>query len=174
MRTTTPRRLLQLAVLALASAVLTPAGDAQTASPSPMTPPVSSPPAQVPDRHAVSATISGGSNAPADIPHHRHWFEEVMLQPGQTITVVLHFGANMVGESLSVEAPDGGEITVPPGKSQAVGTDRSMMFHYTAGTLPGRSRVIVHGFDALDMLNFWVADPNDPNNNGEAPAGGQQ
>ena len=87
-------------------------------------------------------------------------FQMVGLHLGEAVDIALDLPAVLLSSFATAQSLDGGTImsfSMNPGGG---GTLASIRFR--AGARPGLYRVVVPGLRGLGLLQFWVADPNNP------------
>ena len=113
---------------------------------------------------ALAATVDYGNDAIFQPAKHGTDFDQLGLDPGQTVNITVWFPIELAGEAMLVEAPDGGAAVFPEA-GLIVTSDGTVTFQFQAGDLPGACRLIVHQPDDTNTLNFWVIDLEHPENN---------
>ena len=90
-------------------------------------------------------------------------FRLVGLHLGETVDIALDLPVVLLSSSATAQSLDGGEIISFSVDKTGVRGVASIRFQ--AGNQPGLYRVFVPGLGASALLQFWVADPNNPNAN---------
>ncbi len=84
------------------------------------------------------------------------------VQPGDTVTVIVSFPLDDVGQTARIEPLDGGRVF---NSSGIVAADGTLNFTFQAPANPGQDRIALrHGSRTLRM-QFWVLDSANPQNN---------
>lgn len=112
---------------------------------------------------ALAATVDYGDDAVFQPPKHNTCFEQLGLQPQQLLTITVQFPVEFAGHAIIAEPLDGGILTLPE-EGLFVGSDGSVTFQFQASDSCGASRVAVHQADDLNFLQFWIVDPDHPEN----------
>lgn len=89
-------------------------------------------------------------------------FRLVGLYPGEIVDIALQFPAGLAN-SATAQSLDGGKL-ISFSKSP-LGVNGVASIRFQAGTEPGLYRVFVPGTSPPVLLQFWVADPNNPRAN---------
>lgn len=82
--------------------------------------------------------------------------EPVGLPLNQTAAITLKFPDNKKGESVTVGAPDGGEIT---GGNLSLSANGSVVFNFRATGTPGLYRILVELPTESHVLSFYAFAP---------------
>lgn len=90
-------------------------------------------------------------------------FRLVGLRGGEAVDVALQLPARLPNNSAMAQPLDGGKLISFSKSDIGVGGLASIRFQ--AGHQPGLYRVFVAGLGAPSLLQFWVADPNNPRAN---------
>lgn len=106
------------------------------------------------------ATDTGGVFSPRK---QNKAFERVGLKPGQLTTITLQFPSTMAAQTISAAALDGGAVTLS--NQGRIAADGSISMTYKAGTGVGLYRVLVNQGDTVQIVQFWVRDIANPQNN---------
>ena len=112
---------------------------------------------------AVSATIDYGDDNIFQPQKQNTDFDRYGLDPGQVVTLTVWFPVELAGQSMMVEPLDGGLASLQE-KEVFVGSDGSVSFQFTAGPFSGACRIAVHQPDDSNFLQFWIIDPDHPEN----------
>ena len=121
------------------------------------------PPAPIVSR-ALSASVDYGNDAVYQPAKTAPDFEQLGLDPWQTVTITVQFPAELAGQTLIAEPLDGGALTLPEG-GLVVGADGSVTFQFQAGDMVGTCRLAIHQPDDMNVLHFWIVDQQNPANN---------
>lgn len=114
----------------------------------------------------LQATITSASGAERHLPSHNYVVDRVGLGPNQMVTVTLQFPTDLSGKPVRVASLDGGEATADHRMEDLfVGEDGTLAFYFQAGSGPGLYRIMVHQEGDDYRLEFWVLDPDHPQNN---------
>lgn len=122
-------------------------------------------PSQTPAPLDATITVTPASLQPITATSHGGISDRIGLQPGQLITVMVQFaGAAKPGDVITVEPLDGGQIA---GLSNQfiVASDGTISFQFQACQDPGACQVSLHNGANEIGLQFWVLDPNNPDEN---------
>jgi hypothetical protein len=87
-------------------------------------------------------------------------FRLVGLHLSEAVDIALEFPAVLLSSSVTAQSLDGGTIISFSKSPGGAGSLASMRFR--AGARPGLYRVLVPGLGGYALLQFWVADPNNP------------
>lgn len=123
--------------------------------------------AQSPDdsSRAQSAEVDDGSGQlPMGPTKQNGRFERISLNPLQVVSVTLHYPAAMAGQTVLLDALDGGRVIVQ-GRSATVDSAGNVQFSFQAGKSPGHYRIAAHQTGSSDLLQFWVIDREHPEGN---------
>jgi hypothetical protein len=91
------------------------------------------------------------------------WFERVGLKPRESTTIALQFSSTMAGQTVSATPLDGGVLTLT--NQGRIGRDGSLSLTYKAANGVGQYRIQVSQGDSVQILQFWVRDLGNPQNN---------
>jgi hypothetical protein len=105
---------------------------------------------------ATSAPISTDSGGAFNLTNRNDRLQKVGLRPGQVIHVALTFPSSMGAQIVSATALDGGSASLASRGRIANGGTLSLQFR--AGTAVGLYRVFVNRGDDGQILEFWVRD----------------
>ena len=142
-------------------------------------------PADVPPLPYAQITYGDGSSVVA--PGSGGNFPLIGLQPTQPVQVVVQLASNHALQLYMIEALDGGTVTPPAGPAVPVPSpspkqipcidppgvcfapipdvttqSAQLIFTFVPGLLPGSYRVALRNGTRAMLLEFWVADPNNP------------
>jgi hypothetical protein len=90
--------------------------------------------------------------------------ERVGLRPQQTVDVTVFYGAEQAGETVTVDALDGGRVIVP-GQAMVIGRDGTVSFKFQTGATPGIYQVSVRDASTELGVQLWVLDRERPDRN---------
>ncbi|HYJ05823.1 MAG TPA: hypothetical protein VEX43_11855 [Chthoniobacterales bacterium] len=90
-------------------------------------------------------------------------FRLVGLRAGEVVDIALQLPARLPAGSAMAQPLDGGKLISFSRSDVDVGGLATIRFQ--AGSQPGLYRVFVPGFGAPSLIQFWVADPNNPRAN---------
>ena len=113
---------------------------------------------------ALAATVDYGNDAVFQPTKHGTDFDELGLDPGQTVTITVQFPVELAGQTLLVEPFDGGLLTLSEG-GLILADDGTISFQFQASGIPGACRVVVHQPDDINVVRFWIMDLDYPDNN---------
>jgi hypothetical protein len=101
-------------------------------------------------------------------------FDSVGLQAGDSVQVAVQYPENKAGETVRVEARDGGKLLSPSTAARVVnasvlplviGSDGILRFTFEAASNPGQNQISLRqGANALS-LQFWVINGENPQDN---------
>ena len=112
---------------------------------------------------AISATVNYGNDSifcPAKIVTN---FDRLGMRAEQALTITVQFPAELSGQTAIAEPLDGGTLTLPE-NGLIIGEDGNVTFQFQAGTSFGACRIAVHQPDDTNLLQFWIVDPDHPEN----------
>jgi hypothetical protein len=117
-------------------------------------------------RPAVEATasIDFGNGGLVTVSSRQGGFDRVGLRHDQTVDIAVQYPTASAGETIGVEALDGGQLVVP-GKSLTIGSDGTIRFKFRAGHQPGAYQIVLRKGNKEIGLQFWVRDDEHPKNN---------
>lgn len=131
----------------------------------------SGPPAQPPGLHKshgfaveAMASIEFGDGTLVTVSSHQGSFDRVGLRHDQMVDIAVQYPATSAGETISVDALDGGQI-IAAGKHLTIGTDGTIHFKFRAGHQPGNYQIVLREGTKEVGLQFWVRDDDQPKNN---------
>ena len=127
----------------------------------PLPTPTPTPP--VPVDLGPSATITFADARQIKVRNKTGRFRLVGLHLNETVDIAVQFSAVLPSSSALAQALDGGKILSFSINSGGVSGLASIRFQ--AGNQPGLYRIRVAGVGAPPLLQFWVADPNNPKAN---------
>lgn len=110
------------------------------------------------DATPVAASVTFSDASSVNITSKRGQFPLVAIGPKETISVSLQF-VLAVDNSLILQALDGGKTSQP---NVSVGTDGKASIAFESGIKPGIYRVSLNQGGTSTTLQFWVADPQNP------------
>jgi hypothetical protein len=112
----------------------------------------------------ATITVNPASLQPITAYSYAGISDRIGLQSGQVITVMVQFAAANPGDVITAEPLDGGQIL---GKTNQfiVASDGTITFQFQACQDPGVCQVSLHNLTNEIGLQFWVLDPNNPDNN---------
>jgi hypothetical protein len=108
-----------------------------------------------------SATITFADTTEIIVRSTTRRFQLVGLHPNETVDIALQFFAALPGTSVTAQPLDGGSII-------SFSIDRGsdlVSVRFQVGSQPGLYRIRLPGLAEAPLLQFWVADPNNPNAN---------
>lgn len=163
----TPRRLFQLAVFTTVRLSMFAAGaflnsHLSAQSPAATPAPEASPPSIQSD-DSPSATVTFASGASTQISSQSGYFPLVASNAGEAHTINLQLPAT-APRNLIVQPLDGGALGAGA-QSSAVSVDGTTSFQFQLGMKAGRYRVLLNDGGVTTLLQFWVADPQNPQAN---------
>jgi hypothetical protein len=107
-----------------------------------------------------SATVTFADRTQIKIQSTGGRFQLVGLHLSEAVDVALDVPAVLLSSSATAQSLDGGKIFSFSMNPAGSGTLSSIRFQ--AGARPGLYRVLVPGIGRPGLLQFWVADPNNP------------
>jgi hypothetical protein len=113
--------------------------------------------------HALAATVDYGNDAIFQPGKHATDFDRLGMRPEQVLAITVQFPAELAGQIVIAEPLDGGTLTIPE-NGLFIGDDGTVSFQFQAGTSFGTCRISVHQPDDTNMLQFWIVDPDHPEN----------
>lgn len=119
-------------------------------------------PAAIVSRATAASVDYGNETVFAPVKHGTD-FERLGVRAEQTLTIVVQFPPELAGQFIIAEPLDGGALSVP-GEGLFVASDGSVTFQFQTGTSFGSYRVAVHQPDDSNFVQFWVVDPDHPEN----------
>jgi len=141
-----------------AFAVLLVSSIATAVAQSPPPGPVSPPSILVNGSPTAAMTFPDGSSLGVRSKNGR--FPLVAGPAGQSVNIQLRFAPNPTDTSLLIAPLDGGTV---PQSSTSVAVDGTASSQFQPGIQPGLYRVLLNQGGAMSILQFWVADPQQPN-----------
>jgi hypothetical protein len=126
-------------------------------------PPLPAPPespASVMARRHPSATFTFADARQFKTRSRTGRFQLVGLHLNETVDIALQFPA-MPSDSAPAQPLDGGKIL--SFSLNPAGAGGLAVIRFQAGNRPGLYRVLLPGLGESALLQFWVADPNNPN-----------
>ena len=112
---------------------------------------------------ATAATIDYGNDAIFYPAKRGTEFEQLGVLPTQLLSLTVQFPAELVGQVVLVDPLDGGSVSVPE-EGLTVGTDGNVTFQFQTSDAFGACRIAVHQPDDCNLLQFWIVDPQHPEN----------
>jgi len=113
---------------------------------------------------SATATIDFGNNQSVTANSNGTTFDRVGLQPNQVVDVTVQLSPVIAGRTIIVEPLDGGRV-IGPASELVVAADGTFSFRFQAGGEPGIYQVTLHDGAQEIGLQFWVLDPQNPQNN---------
>ena len=111
----------------------------------------------------LSARIVTDSGKVFNLTLRNDRFQRVGLTPGQITNISLTFPSSMAGQIISAAPLDGGSVTLA--NQGAIAADGSVSLTFKAGSPVGVYRVLLSQGDSVQILQFWVKDLNNTQNN---------
>lgn len=90
---------------------------------------------------------------------HHGLMEPVGFPANRQVAITLRFLKKRAGSAVTIGRLDGGEIDLQG--PVTIASDGSVLFHFSAGGVPGRYRLLVQGPEQYE-LSFYAIDPNRP------------
>ncbi|MBA2436306.1 MAG: hypothetical protein H0V54_14720 [Chthoniobacterales bacterium] len=112
---------------------------------------------------AVSATVDYGNDAVFQPGKHGTDFDRLGVRTQQILTITVQFPPELAGQTILVDPLDGGAVTVPE-EGLLVGSDGNVTFQFQTSEGFGAARIAVHQPDDNNFVQFWVVDPEHPEN----------
>jgi hypothetical protein len=112
---------------------------------------------------ALSAMVDYGNDAIFEPEKHITDFDRLGVLPEQVLTITVQFPVELAGQMIIAEALDGG-IVYAPDEGFFIGNDGEVIFQFQTGNAAGACRIAVHQPDDLNFVQFWIVDPNHPEN----------
>lgn len=113
---------------------------------------------------ALWATIDYGNDAVFQPAKNATDFERFGLHPQQIVTITVAFPAELAGQLMLAEPLEAGMLLGIPEEGLFVGSDGNVVFQFQAGDAFGACRISVHQPDDSNFVQFWVVDPDHPEN----------
>ena len=88
-------------------------------------------------------------------------FPLIAANAGQTLNIQLRFAVSVAASSLIVQPLDGGVVPDAQGNS-SIAADGTASVQFQTGNRPGLYRVLLNQGGSISVLQFWVADPQQP------------
>jgi hypothetical protein len=88
---------------------------------------------------------------------HHGVMEPVGLPANQQVAITLRFLKKRAGDSVTIGRLDGGEIDLAG--PVTIASDGSVLFHFSAGGVPGLYRLLVQGRERYE-IPLYAIDPN--------------
>jgi hypothetical protein len=151
------------AALALATGTLMGVAPVCLAQSSASTPTVEASPPSIQSDDSPAATVTFASGASTQISSQSGYFPLVASNAGEAHTINLQLSAG-APRNLTVQPLDGGAINAGAERS-AVSVDGTTSFQFQLGMKAGRYRVLLNDGGVTTLLQFWVADPQNPQAN---------
>jgi hypothetical protein len=112
---------------------------------------------------APTAAVTFPSGASAPMRSRSGRFPLVASSPGQAVTVKLQLPPG-AARNLVVQSLDGNALSAGA-QTSAIAADGSTSFQFQPGARPGVYRVLLNDGGTMTLLQFWVADPQNPRSN---------
>jgi len=112
---------------------------------------------------AISATVDYGNDAIFQPTKHDPDFDRLGLRPQQLVTITVQFPVDLAGQVILVDPLEGGSLTVPE-EGVFIGVDGNITFQFQGGDAFGACRLAVHQPDDSNFIQFWIVDPDHPEN----------
>lgn len=119
---------------------------------------------------ALSATVDYGNDNIFRPDKTSTDFSALGLLAQQVLLITVQFPTELAGQRMIVEAIDGGTVSMPE-DGLFVGPDGNVTFQFEAGGAFGACRLVVHQPDDSNFLQFWIVDPEHPENTPEGLPG---
>lgn len=122
--------------------------------------PAQSPPSSAQNEHAESLqmTVDYGQGKTKKRHSRQGAMGPVGLPLNRACTIMLKFPGPRAGETVTVGAPDGGEISGLTG-NQSISANGSVVFNFTVNGTPGLYRLVVELSDESHVLSFYAFVP---------------
>lgn len=132
-----------------------------TPIPTPSVPPIPTPPPISAVRPTATFTFGDGTQITTQSTTGR--FRLVGLHLNEVVDIALRFPVVLLSSSATAQSLDGGSVISFSISSGGIAGLASIRFQ--AGAQPGLYRIRVPGLTGSPLIQFWVADPNNPNAN---------
>jgi len=149
-------RFIGLALLASVHLITIPPALTQSLGPVPLTAP------SLTSDGSPTAAMSFPNGSSLAVRSKSGRFPLVAANAGQSLNIQLQFAPNAVDNGLIVQSLDGGVIPDAQGNS-ATAADGTASIQFQTGSRPGLYRVLLNQGGSISILQFWVADPQQPN-----------
>lgn len=112
---------------------------------------------------AIGATVDYGNNVVFQPAKHTTDFDRLGVDPGTILTITVQFPIELAGQTIIAEPLDDGALTMPD-SGLFIGPDGNVSFQFQAGSSSGACRIAVHQPDDSNFMQFWIIDPDHPEN----------
>ena len=113
--------------------------------------------------YAISANLDYGNDAVVQPGKHNTDFDVFGLWSAQEVTITVQFPVEWAGQMILVEPLDGGTVTIPEDGLFA-DAQGNVSFQFQAGDEFGACRISVHQPNDSNFVQFWIVDPDHPEN----------
>jgi hypothetical protein len=112
---------------------------------------------------ALAATVDYGNDALFTPAKHATEFEQLGIRPETVVTITVQFPVELTGQPMLVEPLDGGLATTPE-DGLIVDAEGKVTFQFQTSDFFGACRIAVHQPDDSNFVQFWIVDPDHPEN----------
>lgn len=112
---------------------------------------------------AIAATVDYGNDTIFTPAKSSTNFERLGVLPGQTLIITVQFPTELAGQAVIAEPLDGGAIS-PPDQDLLIDSNGNVSFQFQTSDAFGACRIAVHQPDDSNFVQFWIVDPDHPEN----------
>lgn len=112
---------------------------------------------------ALAATVDYGNDVVFQPAKQITDFDMLGVLPEAALTITVQFPVERAGQSLILEPLDGGVATVPE-TGLVIDANGVATFQFQVSMFTGNSRLSVHQADDSNFIQFWIVDPDHPEN----------
>lgn len=112
---------------------------------------------------ALAATVDYGNDAVFYPAKHITDFEQLGIRAETVVTITAQFPTELAGQQMLVEPLDGGVATIPE-EGLIVDSEGKVTFQFQTSDFFGACRIALHQPDDSNFVQFWIVDPNHPEN----------
>jgi hypothetical protein len=112
---------------------------------------------------AIAATVDYGNENIFNPAKHATDFYRLGVLADQLLTITVQFPPELAGQIVLVDALDGGGVNVPE-EGLTINLDGDVTFQFQTSVAFGACRLTVHQPDDSNFLQFWIVDPEHPEN----------
>jgi hypothetical protein len=112
-----------------------------------------------------AAQISMGDGTGVNLKFTGPRSRRVRLLPGQQVTIVMQYDPALSGLILDAGALDGGQVSFE-GRRIVIDDSGTAVFTFGGAEKPGLYRLALNCGGAVSTLQFWVVDPDAPDEDG--------
>ncbi|MGI8891401.1 MAG: hypothetical protein ACR2G0_11540 [Chthoniobacterales bacterium] len=112
---------------------------------------------------ATLVTVDYGNDVTFQPTKHSTDFDRLGVRAQQLLTLTVQFPAELVGQLIIAEPLDGGTLYAPE-DGLFIDGDGNVTFQFQTGDAFGACRVAVHQLTDQNFIQFWIVDPDHPEN----------